>query len=386
MNKVLIVFPIPHHESLVIGQCKYLNEHDIQADALLVFPGRIVFYNFSKIQLSLKFRIVYLFYSKFRNSPFYYWLKINNNLRKWLYKTIFRYYDIIELAGVYDRSRLDYVQYANCIGKKTFVCLWGTDFYGIDNPQTDWHKDLFRIVDKIIVPSKTMEEDFISVYNKYKEKLVVRSYGLSQLELLNDIMQGKIERDISFLDKRATNRIVLTIGYSARTWQQHFYALDAIDKLPQQDKENLFLLIPMTYDNTWDYGLYMKSRLDKIGIPYQIQQTRLTLIQMLSLRTISDIFICIQNTDGLAASVQEHLMAGSILIAGDWLPYKLFMNYGAYFLTTSLDNLSNMLQLVIENFQVEKHKCKNNKEVMYSASSWKKRENDYLIYKTNKTL
>ena len=361
MNKVLIVFPIPHHESLVVGQCKYLNEHGILADALLVFPSRIVFYNYSKIQLSLKFRIVYLFYSKFRNSPFYYWLRINNSLRKWLYKTIFRYYDIIELAGVYDRSRLD----------------------GIDNPQTDWHKDLFRIVDKIIVPSKTMEEDFISVYNKYKEKLVVRSYGLSQLELLNDIMQGKIERDISFLDKRATNRIVVTIGYSARTWQQHFYALDAIDKLPQQDKENLFLLIPMTYDNTWDYGLYMKSRLDKIGIPYQIQQTRLTLIQMLSLRTISDIFICIQNTDGLAASVQEHLMAGSILIAGDWLPYKLFMNYGAYFLTTSLDNLSNMLQFVIENYQVEKHKCINNKEVMYSASSWKKRENDYLIYRTN---
>ena len=67
----------------------------------------------------------------------------------------------------------------------------------------------------------------------------------------------------------------------------------------------------MTYDASQEYKNYLENRLSRLGIPYQILEKRLSLEQNLSMRIISDIAICIQNTDALAASVREHIMAGS---------------------------------------------------------------------------
>ena len=96
------------------------------------------------------------------------------------------------------------------------------------------------------------------------------------------------------------------------------------------------------------------------------------------MRIISDIAICIQNSDGLAASVREHIMAGSVFIGGDWLPYTLFLEEGMYFRPTSLDNLSNTIEDVIENIKEEKRKCQKNTELMYNHSSWTRRGEDIL--------
>ena len=378
MKRVLIIFPYFHHKSLVLGQCECFNNNGMYADALLMDKDRIVYYNQKNTKIPLKFRLckyVYNFLQKHQNNRRF---GKGNLMRQIAYQSIIKKYDIIELAGVYTRERFYIAKSAKSLGKKVFVRIWGTDFYGIQDFENDWHKQLFDLSDRIFLGTQKMANDFVSAYPSYKCKLKIQPYGLSQLEVLKKIINGELNKDASFLSNESIGKIIITIGYTGRTWQQHYYALDAIADLPLDIKEKIFVLVPMTYDAIPDYKLYIKKRLQAIGVPFQILETRLSLIQNLSMRIASDIAICIQLTDGLAASVQEHIMAGSVFIGGDWLPYKLFLEEGMYYRPSSLKKLSQNIKEVIENLQEEKEMCKNNIEKMYKFSSWKQKGNEIL--------
>ena len=376
MKRVLIVFPFQHQFSVVEGKCVFLNNHGVKVDAYLIQNWRFDFYTFDKGKKPLIFYVLKYLYNLLIIIPGIYKFNLHKPFQLWIYKSIINRYDIIELAGVYTEDRLQFAKFAKEKGKKIKVGLWGSDFYGITDYQNDWHKDLFHIADQITMG--TMKNDFINAYPEYENKVYQTSNGLSQLEKLKEILDGKVDKDTSFLDERANGRVILTIGYTGRTWQQHFYAIDALEKISSKNKDKLFLIIPMTYDANPEYKNYIDNRLSRLGIPYQILEKRLSLEQNLSMRIISDIAICIQNTDALAASVREHIMAGSVFIGGDWLPYTLFLEEGMYFRPTSLENLSNTIEDVIDNIKEEKRKCQKNTELMYNYSSWTKRGEDYL--------
>jgi hypothetical protein len=279
---------------------------------------------------------------------------------------------------VYSKDNLELAKLIIQHEKKLFVSLWGNDFYAISDYSNDWHKDLFCMANVLNACGPKCREDFVKAYPQFSNKVLAFPYGLTQLEDLKDMLDNKISKDLSFLDSRALDKIVLTIGYSGRPWQQHFYVLDALETIPQKYKEKLFLLLPMTYDNDFNYDVYIKKRLDRIGIPFQILSRRLSLFQNLSMRTISDIMVVVQLTDVFSASVQEHLMAGSVLIAGDWLPYKSFLEKGVYMRITNLEDLKKNMETVICNLEKEKELCKGNEERIYSLSSWSSKSNDYI--------
>ena len=182
--------------------------------------------------------------------------------------------------------------------------------------------------------------------------------------MLSDLLKGKIHKDISFLDSRADNRIVLTIGYSGRALQQHFYVLDAIEQLTDKQKGKLFLLLPFTYYWENQYFLYLRERLEMMHIPYQFLTSFLPSTQLLSMRLVSDIFVEMQLRDVFAGSVREHIMAGSVVIAGNWLPYGSLSKIGVYYHSCGLDTLSQTIGKVIDYFKQEKIKCLDNTRIM----------------------
>lgn len=384
MKRVLVVFPFSHQFSFVEGKCLFLREHGVDVDAFLIEFSKIRFYPFLKGSKPFVVSLLCFFFNLLKQIPGFYRIGFNKLIPQTIFKAIINRYDIVELSGVYSENRLKLAEYAKSKGKKVNVAIWGTDFYGISDYEHDWHKNLFSIADVITIGSRKMECDINTAYPQFSNKVYLKIDGLKQLEVLKDILEGKIEKDLSFLDERASGKIVLTIGYTGRTWQQHFYVLDALSKLEETQKNKLFLIMPMTYDANPEYMSYIESRLARLGIPCQILKKRLSLIQNLSMRIVSDIAVCIQNTDGLAASVREHIMAGSVFIGGDWLPYKLFQDEGMYIRLTSVDGLFSNLNEVIENIQDEKRKCLNNTELMYNFSSWKRKGNDYLeLYDLN---
>lgn len=369
-KKVLTVFPILHHKQLIEGQSKALNANGLDADALYWDSVSMKFFSISGLKKSLSYLFFSILFQIFRRVPGAWRFGIAGHIKDKCYYYLLHNYDVIILAGVYDEDRLDLARTAKLKGKKIIISLWGSDFYFINDYANDWKIQLFDLSDLIICGSLTMKEDFMKVFPQYINKVTAQSYGLSQFEMLKELKKGVKKRDTSFLDERSLGKSIVTIGYSGRPWQQHFYVLDAIEKLPQSIKNNLFLLLPMTYDSEGHYRSYIKYRLDEMGIPYQILRERLSLVQNLSMRMVSDISIVIQKADAMSASVQEHLMAGTVLIAGDWLPYHELTEYGVYFQTTSYDKLYEKILYVINNLDEEKVKCSKNTDIMYTLRSW----------------
>lgn len=384
MKKVLVVFPILHHESLVLGQCKYLNDSYVSIDAILICREKLKFYSTSCYKLPFSCRFLLLLFNSLVHIRGFYRFRFYSIIVKRLFHRLVEDHDTIELAGVYSEDRLYFAEYARSKGKKVISRVWGTDFYGIKDFQNDWRKELFRISDRIVLATEKMKNDFILSFPSFSTKLTIQPYGLSQLEQLKDILDNKAEKDVSFLADEYRDKIVLTIGYTGRTWQQHFYVLDALEKLSPDQKGKLFVLIPMTYDSIPDYRLYIIKRMQAIGIPFQILDKRLSLKQNLSMRIISDIAVCVQLSDGLSASVQEHIMAGSLFIGGDWLPYGVLQKQGIYMKLTSKDGLARVIGGVVDNIHEEKAKCRRNKDILYSFSSWKSIGNEFVnIYNYN---
>jgi spore maturation protein CgeB len=85
----------------------------------------------------------------------------------------------------------------------------------------------------------------------------------------------------------------------------------------------------------------------------------------------SDILIHVQTTDQLSSKMLQEMYAGSVVIAGSWLPYQQLFDDGIYFVSIdSIDELADTLTYVIGHLDEYKEKCKGNKDKVYKMSSW----------------
>lgn len=367
--RILYIYPFKHQSSFANGICEVLSKNGIEVDSICWTSWELVFHSFSGKRSPFCYIFYHFLFQCLKSVPGIWRIGLASYLKKRCYISIIKEYSVIDLAGLYSENRLNMAQIAKSKGKKVILEFWGSDFNTITNYESDWHSKIIDISDAVLVSTQTMYNNIKTVYSCFSDKIVFVPIGLKQLETLKDIISNN-NADFSFLDSRACDKIIITIGYSGRIWQQHFYAFDAIKRLPQEIKDKIFLLIPMTYDRENSYCNYLKDRLNKMNIPYQILDKRLSLIQNLSMRIASNISIIIQVNDAMAASVMEHLMAGSVLIAGDWLPYKELVSKGIYYRPTTKDLLYDTLLEVINNYPEEKEKCIFNKDIIYSLRSW----------------
>ena len=290
-----------------------------------------------------------------------------------IYSNIIKNYDILDLQSSFIKDFADIAENAQKNGVKVKTLIWGSDLFWETKEQRPWKERIYKNSDIIhLGPIKKGEKSvFEEKYPQYAFKIRCAPVGRDQFDLLEKLFNNVALLDDSFLSKNAKGKRIITCGYNGREMQQHLIMLDAIDALPQELKQKIFLFLPMTYFLKDDYYTQVHKKLEDMGIPYQIQRERLTLEQNLTMRMKTDIVVNIQKTDGLAASLQEHLYCGNVLIAGEWLPYSIFTDNGVFYLKTSLDQLSNNIKDVLEHFSDYKQKCINNRDHLYKITSWK---------------
>ena len=354
MKRVIIFFSASHQTPLMEGLCKHLRENGVFVDLF-----------------DVQKRVLYPNAPSLRSKVFNMVVKIRiSSLRKYLYCLLAKHYDIIEFQGLFWNRSLFMAKYLKSKGKRIKVQLWGSDFYRVEDYSSDWRTPIYDFVDKIQVATEQFKDNFLKVFPKNASKVSVVPFGCEQFETLKGIIEGSVKKDLTFLDHKADGKIIVACGYNGRITQQHFRIIDVIDRLPIDVKKRIFLIFPMTYLLGYEYYEYIIHLLNKINVDYQILQDRLSDIQMLSLRTISDVVINIQTTDVFAGSLQEHLMGGAVLIVGDWLPYKVYDDSGVFYIKSSIDNLYNHVYDVLVNLEDYKYQVSSNKDKVYKLSSW----------------
>jgi len=244
------------------------------------------------------------------------------------------------------------------------ITIWGSDFYRASSWKIERMRALFKIANKITFASIKVSKDFDRVYNTINKHHIVR-FGLDVFEYIDRIREKNPCKLIH-------NKINVTIGYNRHPLQQHLFILKELNKLDQNLKDKIKLIIPFTYGpNNKNYLNKIKAILNIIDIEYEFIFDFME-EEVVAKRCLeSDIMIQLQKTDAFSGSMQEYLYANNIVITGSWLPYDDIINEGLYFeRINKIDELAEKLGIILTNLSFFFQKTINNPLKLAKISSW----------------
>lgn len=362
--KVLIINDRPHQFSLLKGVSDNLYLHGVDID--IIIPNAGIFY-------SPKGEKAPFFYRPYRHLCKYLYPKVI--LLRLFYRLyvyfVAKRYSAVDFQGLFVKD------YANIIKRlKSFcnqrikVTIWGSDFYRQAGGSYEEKELIYQLSDIIHISTQQMADDFINSYPLYAGKIRIAHFGLERLKKMKEIISSEKRKIPSFLLQK-DERLVVTCGYNGSPAQQHGLIIEALKKLPVEIKKKLFVVLPMTYGTSPDYCSVIKGLMGNSGLDYHIVDHYLSEEDLIQLRLRTNIAVNMQITDAFAGSIQEHIMAGNLLVVGDWLPYhRIFEDNNIFVRYTKKENLDENLKWAIDNYALVQDKLQNNSDAIYKFSSW----------------
>ena len=253
---------------------------------------------------------------------------------------------------------------------KLITTLFGSDLFRTNETQKKMQSPVFEMSDAIIL-SENMVPYFETHFPGYQGKYRFNQYGSLRIDVVNELNSPENKKKFKGKYGIAADKIVVSCGYNGKKEQQHLKLLDEISRLENFDKEKLFLLMSMTYGREdLEYIGQVKSKLKETGIAHRCFEERLSDREIAEIRIISDITINTQTTDALASSIKEAMVAGDVMLVGEWLPYDIYKKLGVFYSTTSMETITGKLIDILANIDEYREKSKANREIILNFASW----------------
>lgn len=361
--KVLILYHLSHQVVLMDSLCENLNKIGLYAD---LFDTSLL----------------RLYSPKGHKKNFWLWLyRISRKLprgkgfieRHFYYRLILQLakgYDIIDVQSLFNPMYSYLVPKFKEKGKKVKVHIWGTDFYKNLPEWVRWQTKVYDQADIIQIATEQMRGDFIKRFPEYESKIRTGIFGNQHLDDLIEFKKHPEKKDSSFISDDYQGKLIVTCGYNARSRHQHLKMINAINELPQELQDKIYVIFPMTYLREKKYLETVESALRDVRFKYAMINNFMTENQLMTLRSITDLYINIIESDALSSSTQEHLFCGNVTIVGDWLPYSIFEDNGIFYIKTSLEQLNDNILYAITHMKELKEKSADNTQRLYKMTSW----------------
>lgn len=306
------------------------------------------------------------FFKNFLNENFSNWLEGKGNIFKSFkncinqqhliekFAPVFNEYDIINFHSI-SPGTLPFIR-AIKPDKKIILSFWGSDLYQINGIKNYYEQlEMIKRADSITVMNYEMELMVLAKFGSVLKPKIVRSLlGIDDnlYDLIDEVKSSQVDRDFLKKYNIPENKIKITICYCGNPICNHLPILTELEKIDNERKEKIHLLVPMTYGNfSKNYLEEVKLKLDQAKISYTLFEKFLSLDELLKLRVASDIMIMMNNSDALSASVNEALYAENLLISAVWLPYSPFRLAKIYFYETDFLKLGETVSFAVDNFE-----------------------------------
>ncbi len=279
-------------------------------------------------------------------------------------------YEIAHLhfAGAYYRPYLPLIRR---LAKRLAVSIWGSDLHQAGRLERTFKQGLFRAADALTFSNPEVRDDFLRVYpDTPEEKIHLCRFGLSILEEVRRLREAESRRQWRrALDLPSEARIVVC-GHSASPVVQHDKILDALHSVEARLPPECVFVFPLTYG--WsDTRARVRHALTGSRLAYRLFEQPLSDADLARLRLAADVMINVHKSDALSGAMQEHLFAGSIVIAGRWLPYRVLEERGAYLVRVDdIGSLGATLISVLERLDEHRAASRRNAEVIWRLSGW----------------
>jgi glycosyltransferase involved in cell wall biosynthesis len=222
------------------------------------------------------------------------------------------------------------------LGRKTrkLISIWGSDLLRTSGTEIyQEQSEALEACDRVTVQTVEMKHILLSKYGRQLEPKVrlVPFYLDPELIARLDAQDDASVAAFRSAHDIARDRVVVTVGYSGHPRNNQLVALEVLARLPMELHDKLTLLVPMTYNTPPGYLAKVRRIAERSPLDIRILDTFLDLDGVAQLRLASDVMIQVPDSDAQSFSMQESLAAGSIVIAGAWLPYGTLLRRGLRF-------------------------------------------------------
>lgn len=363
--RILIIYRFPHHHVMMKRMASLLSKEGIKADVLCL--KTLEFTNNSKLWWGKIGSFLFTGIPKIR--PY----KLRNTLLK-----LFRNHILPLMVSQYDK--IDFQSYyidlydlmSHCVKFHIpyDITLWGSDILRVDNNMLNQMKYGFDHCEYIKGIDKLLDKVSDNYSHAYDNKLLVAYFGDAMCDVIDNIDSSTVNKLNLKLFERVKGRIIVTCGYNAMPAQQHEMIIEALNQLSSEQKQQIYLVFPMTYEKSEKYLDKINYLLEKTGIDYLILDKFLSEEELATVRLKTSIVVNTQTTDALAAALVQHLYCGNVLIVGEWLEYKPFDSRDIYYIKTNSENLAKTISEVIDDFPKFKTQTSGNHDKLLDIASW----------------
>lgn len=288
-------------------------------------------------------------------------IRVMSSAKRIVEKNSWKNYDVIVNIFVNHRD-LRITQKLKGENTKTVVYYAGSDLLRKSKLSIFLNRILLKNPTKHVVGSGTLAKEFERKYPKNIRPEIIR-FGISAFE---NIKEEKKKH------KRNDEKIVFCVGYSGVKEHNHIQVLDLFDRLDQNQKDKIKLVVPMTYRATREYLTTVKNKLDSTGIENRHLTEFMNNKEMAEMWCGIDYFINAQTTDSLSASVLEAIYAGAVLLNAKWLEYPEYKEFGMKYIAFSdYDDLFNQVVMITDgkkNGEEYKSACAIEKNMSWTAA------------------
>ena len=237
--------------------------------------------------------------------------------------------------------------------KSTIFTYWGSDI--LDQSKfTLWIREqCFSFASVITVTVENMKNEFEKIHGtKYQDKFVISRFATDGISCIHSLKDKVTRAECRTEYHIPTDKICITCGYNAFPAQRQDECLKIINSLSSEQKQKIFVIIPMQYGReNASYIENVKQLAQKCEFNTLILEEYVPFEQSVKLAISTDIYLHMRATDAFSNALKEHVYAKSYVIKGNWLKYPELDNMGAQILSLEkFEDLKSVLEKLLDNF------------------------------------
>lgn len=254
-------------------------------------------------------------------------------------------------------------------GKKIVCTFWGSDLLRTSDVFNFYFvKKALNRANIITCQSLELKEIILSKFGRnLDDKIKIAIFPVDE-KIYADIDLNRTQENVinSFKEKYeySLSKINVLIGHNGSALNNHVKILESLKAIQNKDKIHLIVNLNYALDahKKIEYKAKLTQLLEQSGMSFVLLETFFSKEELAISRLATNVFIHMPICDALSGTMLELMYASSIVITGSWLPYKTFRKAQInYYEIDDFSEIQFKLDSLIENFQSEKERAKNNK-------------------------
>ncbi len=270
---------------------------------------------------------------------------------------------------------------------RIITSLYGSDVLRASNRGLGIIEKLLARSDAINVASSFVKAQISEKFNtRFDEKIEIVRYGSTAAAYMSKAIAKSSKTECKKQFGFPEDKITVLCGYNGSRAQRHIEILKELHKLPDAAQKKIFLVLQCSYGFDAGYHKELSDALADLCLDGEIVTEFMQGENLAKFRNSIDIFLNLQKTDVLSATMIEELEAGAVVVKGDWLCYPDLEERSIYLRSISdMSELSGELNNIVSHYPEEIVKAKSNKGI-WEILSWKEQYQKWenIILGTNR--